>query len=97
MLEALNQELQEQGFTVVGIALDDVQRVREFASELGITYPVLVGSTDVMSSVVEFGNAGGVLPYSVLVDREGIVRWVIFGVLKEETLRNEITSLLTKV
>jgi len=94
MLAGLQQELQPQGFEVVGIALDDVAQAREFAESLGIEYPILVGSTDVMAVSNLYGNRSGTLPYSVLLDREGIIRWTHLGELKEKTLREQILEVL---
>jgi peroxiredoxin len=94
MLSALYEELEPAGFTVVGIALDDVEQARQFAAELGINYPILVGSTDVMAVVRDYGNVSGVLPYSVLLDSDGIIRWTYLGELQEAELRSEISSLL---
>ncbi len=94
MLAELHRELADTGFEVVGIALDEVAQAREFAAELGIDYPILVGSTDVMTVVMLYGNRGGMLPYSVLLDRDGIVRWTYLGELKEDELRAQIEALL---
>lgn len=94
MLMDLRRRHFEQGLEVVGIALDDVQRARDFAAELGIEYPILVGSTDVMATMRLYGNDSGVLPYSVLVDRDGIVRWTLLGALDAPKLRREIEALL---
>jgi thiol-disulfide isomerase/thioredoxin len=96
MLAELHRELADTGFEVVGIALDEVDQAREFAAELGIDYPILVGSTDVMTVVTLYGNRGGMLPYSVLLDRAGIVRWTYLGELKEDELRGEIEALLAE-
>jgi peroxiredoxin len=96
MLADLHRELAGSGFDVVGIALDEVDQVRSFAAELGIDYTILVGSTDVMMVVSQYGNRSGVLPYSVLLDREGIIRWVYHGELKEAELRQEISRLLNE-
>ena len=96
MLVALQQAFDEREFQVVGIALDDVQQARDFAAELGVDYPILVGSTDVMAVVQLYGNRSGVLPYSVLVDRDGIIRWAHLGELKDEELNHQINVLLPK-
>ena len=61
MLVRVNGDYQGKGFQVVGIALDDVQQARDFASELGVDYTILVGSTDVMAMVSLYGNRSGVL------------------------------------
>ena len=94
MLVRVNGDYRDKGFKVVGIALDDVQQARDFASELGVDYTILVGSTDVMVMVSLYGNRSGVLPYSVLIDREGIIRWAHVGIIDELTLTEQIESLL---
>jgi peroxiredoxin len=94
MLVRVNSDYQGKGFQVVGVALDDVQQAREFASELGVDYTILVGSTDVMAMVSLYGNRSGVLPYSVLIDREGIIRWAHVGIIDELILTEQIESLL---
>jgi thiol-disulfide isomerase/thioredoxin len=94
MLAGLYREHVGSGLQLVGIALDDVQAAREFAAELGIDYPILVGSTDVMAVVRLYGNVSGVLPYSVLIDREGMIRWTRLGALEEADLRRRVGELL---
>lgn len=94
MLSELHRELAAKGFGVVGIALDDVQQVREFASELKIAYPVLVGMADVMATGRAYGNRSGLLPYSVLIDRRGFVRWTHMGVLSRPELEKQVIALL---
>lgn len=94
MLASAYTRWQQQGFVVVGIALDDVEKVRTFVSELGIDYPILVGGPDVMISSRRWGNQAGALPYSVLVDRSGIMRWNHFGPLDASMLEAELEPLL---
>jgi len=57
----------------VGIALDDVKEASDSVKKHGGFYPVLVGASDVMEISMAFGNVDGVLPYSVLVDRRGLM------------------------
>ena len=90
MLMELHSEFAVRGFQVVGIALDDVQPVNRFIEEINISYPILVGEADVMATSASFGNVTGVLPYSVLVDKKGIIRWQHAG----DVDREEISSLL---
>ena len=92
MLVDMQAEYGAKGLQVLGIAVDDPQNAMGFASEYGITYPILVGMGDVMEMNFAYGNTDGVLPYSVLVDRKGIVRWQYVG----EISRNDITTLLQR-
>jgi thiol-disulfide isomerase/thioredoxin len=93
MLSRLQQEYAGDGLIVVGIALDDALRASEFAADLGVDYPILVGKTDVVLAGRQFGNATGMLPFSVLIDVGGIIRWTHLGALSREQLEAEIRSL----
>jgi peroxiredoxin len=90
MLNELQAQYGTAGLQVIGIALDDVQSVRDFAAKLGISYPILVGATDVMETNRNYGNVTGMLPFSVLVDKEGIIRWQYAGELQPD----KVTTLL---
>ena len=93
MLMDLQRKYGSTGLQVVGIALDDVQSVRSFVRTYGISYPILVGGADVFATSAAYGNVEGVLPYSVLVDKDGIVRWQYAGVIQPP----EITRLLSEL
>jgi len=94
MLSQLRQELAGTGVEIVGIALDDAQRATDFAAELGVSYPILVGKTEVVLTGRRYGNATGLLPFSVLIDSNGIIRWTHLGVLSKEELERQIQQLL---
>lgn len=94
MLDELHRSLSPDGFQVVGIALDDVQKAREFTARLGLAYTTLVGMADVMDTGRRYGNGAGLLPYSVLVDRNGVVRWARLGPLSRALLLDQVKPLL---
>jgi thiol-disulfide isomerase/thioredoxin len=91
MLMDLQRQYRSDGLQIVGIALDDAQSASNFVKTFGITYPILLGLEDVFTTSAAYGNEEGVLPYSVLVDKNGIVRWQYAGIIQHE----QITSLLT--
>lgn len=93
MLVDLQRTHEPAGLQVIGIALDDVQSVKKFVEAFGISYPILIGSQDVFDTSADYGNVEGVLPYSVLVDKTGIVRWQHSGIIKHE----KISGLLSEV
>lgn len=86
MLVELQSQYADAGLQVLGIALDEAEKVREFVQEFGISYPNLVGMTDVMETNFNYGNQSGALPYSVLVDADGIIRWQYSGALQHDEL-----------
>ena len=72
-LQAFADDQGSSGVQVVGIALDDVQAVRAFLRDHGITYPSLVDAAGPADAGVRLGNPAGVLPYSVLISADGRV------------------------
>lgn len=66
------------GIEVVGIALDDAEAVRAFLGRTPVGYPVLLDTPGTADAGVRLGNPRGVLPYSVLVARDGRIlrQWV---------------------
>lgn len=93
MLNGLHEKFRARGLNVVGIAVDDPEKARAFAADLSIGYPILVGLTDTALVAREFGNRGGMLPYTVLVDAQGTIRWTHLGALVEEDLERQINQL----
>ncbi len=94
MLARLQHHYASRGVQVVGIALDDPHKARKFASELAIEYPILVGRTQTVLAGRRYGNRSGMLPYSVLVGADGIIRWAYLGALDQEELEAQIKALL---
>jgi thiol-disulfide isomerase/thioredoxin len=92
MLSQLHRDYAEQDFAVVGIALDDPERARKFARELQVGYPVLFGRADAMLVGRRYGSEG-MLPYSVLVDARGIIRWTRLGVLQRAEIEAQLAAL----
>jgi len=90
----LQDEYRDEGFQVVGIAIDEIDAVRDFSDTLGVNYVILIGETDAIALSSKLGNHFGALPYSVLVDREGLIRMVKPGELSEAALEAELAKLL---
>ena len=84
MLVDLQNEFEAEGLQVLGVAVDDVESARGFAANYGISYPILLGAADVMQTSSDYGNVEGVLPYSVLVDSSGVIRWQHAGEIQRE-------------
>ena len=74
------------GVQVVGIAVDHLEAVREFAEEMMFNYPVLVGQLAAMEAAAEFGVEFFVLPFTVFSDPRKRVLGVHSGELHAEHL-----------
>ncbi len=83
-----------RGLQFVGVAFDQVEAVATFAREFHINYPLLLGGLDTMALMRESGNRAGVLPYSLVLDRQGNLLDRHPGVLKEAKLEAVIRPLL---
>lgn len=94
MLMDLQRRYGTDGLQVVGIALDDAQTASNFVETYGISYPILLGLEDVFDTSAAYGNKDGVLPYSVLVDKSGVVRWQYAGIIQHEKITDLLRELL---
>ena len=85
----------DQGFEVIGIAIDNQADVEEFLQALPqVQYPQLIGDRDAVEFGSLLGNRNSSLPYSVLVDAAGIIRFVKYGELSKTTLLEQLEPLL---
>ena len=80
------------GFQIVGIAVDDPQQVKAYYDEMGINYPVLITTDGTMMG--DWGNREQVLPYSVVIDRAGEVRYIHRGQLDRPIFDRQIKPLI---
>lgn len=67
----LREAYKDQGFEIIGIALDEKQAVLDFIDPIGVDYPVLIATDSGIALTQTYGNRLGILPYSVIVDRKG--------------------------
>jgi thiol-disulfide isomerase/thioredoxin len=87
-------ELGAKGLQFVGIAVDQPDKVREFAREIGLNYPALIGGYGAMELSKTLGNSVMALPFTVIVDRQGRVAHTQLGALKDAKLRSIVGQLL---
>lgn len=59
---------------VLGVAEDDPAAVTAFLKQRPVGYPILHSNSAFVGLSTQFGNTRNVLPYSVLVDAEGVVK-----------------------
>ncbi len=86
------------GFEVVGIAVDEKEKVLDFLESVPqVQYPQLIGYDDALTIASVLGNRSGGLPYSVLVDQQGTIRYIKAGELDRQTLIAQIEPLLALV
>lgn len=63
----------EKDLQILGISLDGEENTRIFRDEFGVNYPLLAAA-DAGSRLLGAWQAGGAIPFSVLIDRAGRIR-----------------------
>jgi peroxiredoxin len=86
----LQDEYGSRGLQIVGIALDQPGKVRAFAQQNGMNYPVLLG-TDQIAAL--YGGIEGI-PTTFIVDRKGDIVNRFVGFTPKEDFETEINRLL---
>jgi peroxiredoxin len=93
LLDELYGRYQRVGFSLLGINIDDdSRRAMKMVEELGVSFPVLFDESKAVSKLYKVDA----MPVTVLVDRDGTVRYVHHGYKPgyEEKYLTEIRSLL---
>ena len=93
-LVRIQQKFAANGLQVVGIAVDSVDKSRQAAGEMGISYPVLVAEVQIIDVTRRLGNRAGGLPFTVVLDRDGRLVTTHLGLLSEVQLERLIKPLL---
>jgi peroxiredoxin len=83
LLEAMWRENSRKDLEIVGIAVDHPDSVRDFAHQLAIGYPVLVGEKGGLEAVQAFGM-DTVLPFTVFADEKGRIVSLKIGELHQD-------------
>ncbi len=96
-LVAFQEKYQPRGLQVIGVGLDEERKLRNVQRTLEINYPVLVADPVNHAGLVKrWGNNTGVVPYSVVIDRNGRLVYTHYGLIDRETFNENILPLLGK-
>jgi peroxiredoxin len=92
-LNRLYQKYRSSGFVLLGVNVDeDSSKAADVAAKLGITFPVLLDADKRVSKLYDLST----MPSTVLIDRDGKVRFVHRGYLAgyEDAYEKQIRELL---
>jgi thiol-disulfide isomerase/thioredoxin len=81
LLKTLAADWTGGDLAVVGIAVDNADKVRQFAQQFKIDYPILIGEQDALEVAAKFGMASPAFPFTVFTDRRGEVVVLFVGEL----------------
>lgn len=71
MLRTLHAARARDNIEVIGVAVDFRERVLEYAKEIGLDYPLLIGEQDGLDALDQFGVGVGGFPMTVFTDNQG--------------------------
>ena len=83
----LQAEYADRNITFIGIAVDEAARVREFARDNKINYPILIGSGDALRVSEILGNQRSGLPFTVFLGPSGDLIDMHSGAVPEAKIR----------
>ena len=88
----LQKEYGKDGLVILGLAMDDSEpdKIAQFASEMGVNYPILLG-TDQVSD--DYGNVQ-YLPTSFYISRDGTIVDKMTGLLDRKDIEEAVKKTL---
>ena len=90
----LQEQYSNQGFQVIGLAIDDIDSVKDFVDTLGVNYPALIADYSGIELSRKYGNNIGALPFSVFVGRDGKILSTKTGELSKKQVEDIILPLI---
>jgi peroxiredoxin len=88
---------EKQGLQIIGVGLDEEKKLRNVQRSLDINYPILIADLKKdRSLMVSWGNTSGIVPYTVLLDRNGNAVYSQHGQLNSEEFDENVLPLLGK-
>ena len=90
------REYRDAGLQIVGVGIDDARKLGNVRRSLGINYPVLVAGMNGNSILADWGDYRGVVPYSVVLDRDGTIVLIRSGRLDKRSFDRHVLPLLQK-
>jgi peroxiredoxin len=92
---AYQDEYAAQGLQIIGVGLDEARRLKNVARTLGINYPVMVIEEQAGASLMrQWGNDKGIVPYTVIIDRDGHIRYIHRGRMDKYAFEEYVKPLL---
>jgi thiol-disulfide isomerase/thioredoxin len=85
----------KNGMEVIGVAVDDSTAVTEYLKDNPVGYPILLASDDGNAELM-FGDTRSVLPYSVLIGKDGKLLAQRAGSFSPEMLKNWLSQNLSQ-
>jgi len=85
----------DKGLQVIGVGLDEVRKLKNYVRTVGINYPILQADPELQYSLLkQWGNSFGILPFTVVIARDGHFVFMQQGILNQQTFEKIVKPLL---
>jgi thiol-disulfide isomerase/thioredoxin len=92
-LAELSRQYAGKGVQFIGIGVDSQQNVQSFLRKVPVDYPIFISGFGGADLARGFGNAAGGLPFTVVIDANGVVRSTKLGEVVPEELRHTLDEI----
>ena len=96
LLKAFQEQHGENGFQILGIAVDYPEQVASYAEEAQFNYPILVGQQDAMAVAESSGIEFIGMPFTMFVAKDGEYVGAYIGELHQSHL-DDVVIILTQL
>ncbi|SCV01541.1 Thioredoxin-like protein [Cupriavidus necator] len=86
-LTALHEEYKSRQVEFVGIGIDSAANIQQFTAKVPVAYPLAAAGFAGTELSRNFGNSAGGLPYTVVINPDGSVKYRKMGRVTAEELR----------
>lgn len=87
----------DKGLQVIGVGLDEVRKLKNYVRTVGINYPILQADPESQYSLLkQWGNSYGILPFTVIIARDGHFVFMQQGILNHQTFEKVVKPLLDR-
>jgi len=85
----------DQGLQIIGIGLDEARKLRNYVRTAGINYPILQADPELQYSLLkQWGNPFGVLPFTVIIARDGHLVFMQQGIFNKQAFDSIVKPML---
>lgn len=94
---SFQDEFQAAGLQIIGVGMDEEHKLRNVQRTLEINYPILIADpVRNIKLMTQWGNSTGIVPYTVVIDRDGKIRYIHSGPLHRDVFDEYVLPLLEK-
>jgi thiol-disulfide isomerase/thioredoxin len=92
-LMALQEQYQDAGLQIIGLAVEDAEPVREFLIDHPVNYPILIGGDGAINLSRQLGNIINAIPFTLVINQQGQIIYRHPGELTRAKLIDVLSEL----